>query len=95
VLTQDRLVREVLTCGRQDVPLRTVRHHFARATGLTHAHIRQVERAQQAAQLLRRGMPIPDVIHRAGYSDQPHLTRSLQHYVGQTPGRLLGPLKSA
>ncbi|ULH13943.1 AraC family transcriptional regulator (plasmid) [Deinococcus sp. KNUC1210] len=90
VLSQDSLVRAVLTQGRQDVPPRTVRHHFARATGLSHTHIRQVERARQAARLLTCGVSIADVIHRAGYCDQPHLTRSLQHYVGQTPGHLLG-----
>lgn len=89
VLSQDPLVRDVLARGRQDVPSRTVRHHFARATGLSHMHIRQVERARQAARLLRCGVSIADVIHRAGYCDQPHLTRSLQHYVGQTPGHLL------
>jgi hypothetical protein len=28
-------------------------------------------------------------VHRAGYFDQPHLTRSVKHFIGQTPAQLL------
>lgn len=30
-----------------------------------------------------------DVAYQAGYADQPHLTRSLKRFVGQTPGQIL------
>jgi len=43
--------------------------------------------------LVRKGFlkhdPILDVIARAGFSDQPHLTRSLKRFAGQTPGEIL------
>ena len=39
---------------------RTLRHRFLRATGLTQSHIRQFERAQQAAAFLRQGVSILD-----------------------------------
>ena len=69
--------------------LRTVQRRFVRATGLTHATVRQIERARKATLLLREGTPIPDVIRDAGYFDQPHLHRSLMRFIGQTPVQLL------
>jgi len=37
---------------------------------------------------LRDGMSIADVVHLAGYFDQPHLTRSLKYLIGQTPAEI-------
>jgi AraC-like DNA-binding protein len=70
-------------------PARTVRHRFLQATGLTHNHIRQVERAQRAAALLRQGVSILDTVYEMGYFDQPHLTRALKEFVGYTPGQMV------
>jgi AraC-like DNA-binding protein len=36
-----------------------------------------------------RGDSIADVRHKAGYFDQPHLTRSMTRLIGQTPAELL------
>ena len=44
--------------------------------------------AQRAVDLLERGVPAVQVVHLAGYADQPHLTRSLKRLVGQTPSRI-------
>lgn len=96
----DRLVRDdalardpVVHAALQDQPLelasRTVRHRFKQSTGLTQGHIQQVERAQRAAALLQRGVSIPDTVYQAGYFDQPHLTRSLKHYIGHTPAEIV------
>src|SRR5215207_1165545 len=64
---------------------RSVERHVLRATGLTRGVIRQIRRAEGAVGLLSRGVPAHDVAHHAGYADQPHLTRSLKRFVGQTP----------
>jgi len=40
------------------------------------------------AELLQQGASILDTVFDAGYSDQPHLTRSLKHWIGHTPGQL-------
>jgi AraC-like DNA-binding protein len=64
---------------------RSAQRHFLRATGITHAAFRTIERARIAANLLRDGVPVLDVIDRAGYFDQPHLTRSLKRLIGQSP----------
>jgi AraC-like DNA-binding protein len=96
----DRLVREddlvqdpVVNAALQDQPLdmspRTVRHRFLQATGQTQSHIRQYERAIKAASLLRHGVSILDTVFEAGYFDQPHLTRSLKHFIGYTPAQIL------
>jgi hypothetical protein len=45
--------------------------------------------ARHAVELLRNGTGILDVVHDAGYFDQPHLTRSLKYLIGQTPMKIL------
>jgi helix-turn-helix protein len=72
----------------QELSARTMRHRFLQTTGLTQGRIRQVERAQRAAALLRGGASIPDAIYEAGYFDQSHMTRSLKRWVGRTPSRI-------
>jgi len=67
---------------------RTLQRHFLRATGVTHGMVRQIERARYAALLLKSGAPVPDVAHQAGYFDQPHLTRAMTRFTGQSPARL-------
>ncbi len=89
VLARDPVVNAVLQDHPQGVASRTVRHHFLRATGLSHNHIHQIERAQQAATLLRQGVSILDTVHEAGYFDQPHLTRALKQWVGHTPAQIV------
>jgi methylphosphotriester-DNA--protein-cysteine methyltransferase len=65
-----------------------VQRRFLRATGLTHGAVSQIERAHRAVALLRQGVSILDTVERAGYADQPHLTRSLKRLIGQTPAQL-------
>ncbi len=88
VLVRDPLVEAALRGQAQGLSARTVRHRFLRATGLTQGRIRQVERAQRAAALLRQGTPISDAVHEVGYFDQPHMTRSLKQWVGHTPAQI-------
>jgi hypothetical protein len=89
LLTQDAVVDTALKDHCLDVPERTVRHRFLRTTGLTQKHIQQYERAQRAAALLRNGVSILDTVYETGYFDQPHLTRSLKQFIGQTPAQML------
>ena len=89
VLERDPVVAAALADQSEDISPRTLRHRFLRATGLTRTHIRQFERAQQAAGLLNQGMSILDTVYEAGYFDQPHLTRSLKQWIGYTPAELV------
>ena len=91
VLVHDPLVNEVLQDRPPELSVRTIRHRFLRATGLTQGQIRQFERAQRAASVLQQGATILDTVFEAGYSDQPHLTRSLKRWIGHTPAQLTRP----
>jgi hypothetical protein len=95
----DRLVRDgLLVCepavsaalgGRpEDLSRRSVQRRFLQTAGLTHSAARQIERARYATLLLRQGVSILDTVHRAGYFDQPHMTRSMRHFIGRTPAEI-------
>jgi AraC-like DNA-binding protein len=88
LLMREPLVDTVLQNHPQDMPARTVRHRFLRATGLTPSYINQLERAQRAETLLEQGLSILDTVDRVGYADQPHLTRSLKRFLGTTPAQI-------
>ena len=88
LLVCDPVVNAVLQDQPQEMSPRTVRHRFLQATGLTQNHIRQHERALQAARLLQQGVSILDTTYELGYFDQPHLTRSLKQFIGHTPAQI-------
>ena len=67
---------------------RSLERRVSRATGLTRGGIRQIRRAEVAVRMLTEGVAPIDVALRAGYADQPHLTRSLRRFVGQTPAEI-------
>lgn len=85
VIGRDPIVEAVLNGECHGFSVRCAQRRFARATGITHAMYRTIERARYAANLLREGVSIVDVANLAGYFDQPHLTRSFKHLIGQTP----------
>jgi len=94
LLLREAVVQAALQGQLKDVSLRTAQRHFLRTTGLTHSAVRQIERARYATTLLQQGRSILDVVYQAGYFDQPHLTRSLKYYIGQTPAQILDRSRS-
>lgn len=88
LLEFDPVVHAVLNGFPLDMSLRTVQRRFIQATGLTHTAMHQIKRARLATMLLKQGISILDTVEQAGYADQPHLTRALKHYVGQTPAQI-------
>ena len=94
LLVREPVVQAALQDQLKDLSLRTAQRHFLRTTGLTHSAVRQIERARFATTLLQRGLPILDVVYEAGYYDQPHLTRSLKRYIGQTPAQIMDRSRS-
>lgn len=89
LLARDPVVEGALQGQPRNLSVRTARRHFLRTTGLTQKTIRQIERARYATVLLQEGMSILDVVHAADYFDQPHLTRSLKHFIGKTPTQIM------
>ena len=86
---REPVVEEALAGRRRDLSARSVQRRFLRATGLTHGTLLQIERARAALNLLEQGVSILDTVEQIGYSDQPHLTRSLKRFVGRTPAQVL------
>ncbi len=89
LLARNPVIETALQGQLKDLSVRTARRHFLRTIGLTQSIIHQVERARYAAVLLQEGMSILDVVYEAGYYDQPHLTRSLKYFIGQTPTQIM------
>ena len=88
LISSEPAVDGVLQGHHPALSLRSVQRRFLRATGLSRARVRQVERARHATNLLRHGAPILDAVFDAGYFDQPHLTRSLKYRIGLTPAEI-------
>ncbi len=88
LLVYDPVVDAALQGPLKGCDPRTVQRHFRRSTGLTLSTKWQIERARYATCLLQEGVCILDTVEQAGYFDQPHLTRSLKRYIGQTPAQI-------
>lgn len=89
LLVHDSLVDDVLYNHPPSLSLRTIQRRFLQATGLSHGAILQIQRAKQAVALLQQGVSILDTVTELGYADQPHLTRALKQFAGQTPAQIL------
>ena len=89
LLVCEPLVNAALQGQLKDPSLSTIQRRFLRAAGVTQSTARQIERARFATFLLQQGVSILDTIEEAGYFDQPHLTRSLRRFIGQTPAQIL------
>jgi hypothetical protein len=87
-LVRDPLVEQTLLRKPVTVTERSVQRRFLRATGLTYGAVRQIERAERTVALLAAGTFTLDAVEIAGYSDQAHMTRSLQRFLGKTPGKI-------
>lgn len=91
LLVHEPAVGAALNGQRSPLSDRSIQRHFRRTTGVTLTAVRQINRARYATVLLQEGTPILDVVEAAGYYDQPHLTRSLRYFIGQTPAQLQDP----
>jgi hypothetical protein len=88
LLVHDGIIEAVLQGHPHELSPRSTQRRFLQATGLTQRYIHHVERARHAAVLLQQGFPVLDAVYEAGYFDQPHMTRSLKHLIGQTPAQI-------
>ena len=94
MLVHDPIVDSALRGESQELSMRSIQRRFLQTTGLTHGSIRQIERARYATTLLNGGVSIFDTVHRAGYADQPHLTRALRRFIGKTPAQIINKTES-
>jgi hypothetical protein len=89
LIVRNPIVDRMLDGQPHRLSIRTGQRRFLQATGLTHRAVRLIERARHGTNLLKQGASILDTAHEAGYFDQAHLTRSLKHFIGQTPGEIV------
>jgi hypothetical protein len=68
---------------------RSLRRHVAQTTGLSPYFFHQIQRAQQAVQLLQGGMSIAQAAAEAGYTDQAHMTKAVKQLIGRTPAQIV------
>ncbi|HIG73686.1 MAG TPA: AraC family transcriptional regulator [Bacteroidetes bacterium] len=87
-LVRDDVVAGVLAGEPVPAGERTVQRRFARALGLSPKRLAVIRRADAALRLLREGATPSEAAFALGYADQPHLTRELRRFVGQTPGQV-------
>lgn len=90
VVEDNRLVASVVSGHPMAMTERTMQRHFLKTTGVTYKTFTQIERAQKAIALLQQGRPAADVAFALGYSDQPHLIRSVKAIMGQSPRQIAG-----
>jgi AraC-like DNA-binding protein len=88
LLAQDAVVEAMLQGRPHDLSPRAGQYRFVHATGISHRLHQQIARARRAAACLKQGESILDTVYDAGYSDQPHLTRALKHFIGCTPAEI-------
>jgi hypothetical protein len=86
LLARDELVESVASGHPRAIHPRSMQRHFLHALGMTPKYFEQIQRARRAVELLSAGVVPAEAALRAGYSDQPHLTRSLRAIMGITPG---------
>ena len=94
LVVHEPVVDAVIRGHLPDMSLRSIQRRFLQATGLTYRTMYQIERARRAALLLRQGVSVLDTVYELGYFDQAHLTKSLKHFIGQTPTQLIDQSKS-
>lgn len=67
---------------------RTLQRRYRAITGLSQTAVRQIDRANAAATMLRDGLDWRTVAGTLGYFDQAHLAHALRRYVGRTAREL-------
>ena len=67
---------------------RTLHRRCLTAFGYGPSVLRRVLRFRRAVALLRAGVAPAEVAARAGYADQPHLSRDVRAFAGVSPARM-------
>lgn len=85
LLFADPVVYAALTGNPKALSERSTQRHFVQSTGLTQKYLAQIQRAQAAVRLLQQGKKPSDVAADTGFTDQPHLARSLKKIMDTKP----------
>jgi AraC-like DNA-binding protein len=67
---------------------RSVQQHFKQTTGITQKSFQMIRRAQEAVRRLKAGEAPAGVAVDLGYTDQPHMIKSIKKIMGALPSNL-------
>lgn len=88
LLKSDDLVAKAFSDNPKAASKRSVQMHFKRTTGITQKDFQMIRRAQEAVRRLKRGEAPAAVAAELGYSDQPHMIKSIKTIMGHLPSNL-------
>jgi AraC-like DNA-binding protein len=88
LLKSDDLVARAFTDNPKAASKRSVQQHFKRTTGITQKDFQMIRRAQEAVRRLKRGEAPAGVAVDLGYTDQPHMIKSIKAIMGHLPSDL-------
>jgi len=88
VLKNNSIVEASLSGKPKAASRRAVQRHFKDTTGVAQKTLQQIHQAQHAVQLLQQGKNPTQAAMDAGYTDQPHLTKSLKRIMHKKPSNV-------
>lgn len=88
LLLSDDVVARAFTEQPKAASKRSVQGHFKNTTGITQKDFQLIRRAQEAVRRLKAGQSGAAVAFDLGYTDQPHMIRSIKKIMGSLPSNL-------
>ncbi|MER9775919.1 helix-turn-helix domain-containing protein [Mesorhizobium sp. M0220] len=88
LLKSDDLVARAFSERPKAASKRSVQQHFKRTTGITMKDFQMIRRAQEAVRRLKSGEAPAAVAADLGFSDQPHMIKSIKNIMGHLPSDL-------
>jgi hypothetical protein len=90
LMQSDDLVAKAFTSKPKAASKRSMQQHFKKVTGITQKDFQLIRRAQDAVRRLKSGEKPSAVAADLGYSDQPHMIKSIKKIMGHLPSNLEG-----
>jgi len=88
LLQSNDLVAKAFTERPKAASTRSVQQHFKKTTGITQKDFQLIRRAQEAVRRLKLGDASASVAADLGYTDQPHMIKSIKKIMGHLPSNL-------
>lgn len=88
LLLSDDVVAKAFTAKPKAASRRSVQQHFKNTTGITQKDFQLIRRAQEAVRRLKDGEIAAAVAIDLGYTDQPHMIKSIKKIMGALPSNL-------
>lgn len=88
LLVSDDIVAKAFTARPRAASRRSVQQHFKATTGITQKDFQVIRRAQEAVRRLKDGQNAAAVAVDLGYTDQPHMIKSIKKIMGALPSNL-------